>query len=290
MPAQKGTEPASGLSRFWTRYRRNPLGVAGAVLVLIFVLAGVLAPMLAPYDPAYSLGDVFRKPGAGHVLGTDDVGRDVLSNLLYGTRVSLIVGVAATGITMVVGAIIGLLSGYYRGFFGELLMRLTDVFFVIPWLPLVILLVALVGSSLTVVILVIGLTSWSSTARLVRAEVLSLRERAFVERARAIGCSDFRIMWVHILPNVLPLVLANTVLTVALAILSEASLGFLGLGDVNRPSWGTMLHFAFSRGATSMGAYWIIMPPGLAIVLLVLGFTLVGYALDEAVNPRLRRR
>lgn len=264
--------------------------MVGAILILVFVLMGLLGPLLTAYDPADSEGAIFQPPSAAHLLGTDDVGRDVWSNLLHGTRVSLFVGVAATGITLLVGAAIGLVSGYYRGIFGELLMRLTDVFFVIPWLPLVILLVALVGSSLTVVILVIGLTSWSGTARLVRAEVLSLRERAFVERARAIGCSDLRIMGVHILPNVVPLVVANTVLTVALAILSEATLGFLGLGDVNRPSWGTMLHFAFSRGATSMGAYWLVIPPGLAIVLLVLGFTLVGYALDEVVNPRLRRR
>ncbi len=266
--------------------------MVGAVLIVIFAFTAVFAPWLAPHDPARSAGQgtSFLPPQRGHWLGTDDVGRDVLSQVVWGTRVSLSVGILATAISMVVGTVVGLLAGYYRGWLGEGLMRVTDLFFVVPWLPLMILLVALVGPSLSIIILVIGLTGWTSTARIVRSETLSLRERAFVERARSIGCSDARILYVHILPNVVPLILANTVLTVALAILSEATLSFLGLGDPGRPSWGTMLHFAFSRGATSMGAYWFIVPPGVAIILLVLGFSLVGYSLDEITNPRLRRR
>jgi len=167
-------------------------------------------------------------------------------------------------------------------------MRLTDFFLVLPVLPLIIILAAIFGQSFLITILVIGLTSWPSTARIVRSQVLSLRERQFVERVRALGATDFRILNVHILPNVLPLIFANTVLVIAGSILSEATLAFLGLGDPVRVSWGTMLHFAFVAGAAGRGAWWYLAPPGIGIVIVVLGFILTGHALDGILNPRLR--
>ncbi|MFN8630220.1 MAG: ABC transporter permease [Chloroflexota bacterium] len=181
-------------------------------------------------------------------------------------------------------------AGYSRGFLGGLMMRITDFFLVIPTLPLIIVLAAVVGQSLGVIIVVIGLTSWASTARIVRSQVLTIRERVFVERIRALGATDWRIATVHILPNVLPLVFANTVLVIAGSILAEATLAFLGLGDPTHTSWGTMLHAAFANGATSRGAWWYLLPPGIGIVIVVLGFTLIGYTLDRILNPRLRNR
>jgi peptide/nickel transport system permease protein len=170
------------------------------------------------------------------------------------------------------------------------LMRITDFFLVLPALPLVIALAAIFGQSLAVIILVIGLTSWASTARIVRSQALSLRERVFIERIRALGAGDLRVIGVHILPGVLPLIIANTVLVIAGAILAEATLAFLGLGDPVHISWGTMLHFAFESGAASAGAWWYLIAPGLGIVVVVLGFTLVGHALDRILNPKLRGR
>jgi peptide/nickel transport system permease protein len=170
------------------------------------------------------------------------------------------------------------------------LMRLTDWFLVIPWLALAITLAAILGQSLLIITLVIGVTSWPGTARLVRSQTLSVRERPFVERARGLGARDRHLVWHHVLPNVFPVIFANTVLTVALAILSESTLSFLGLGDPRRISWGAVLENAFSSGASTLGAWWWLAAPGLAIVLVVLAFTMCGYALDEVLNPRLRRR
>jgi peptide/nickel transport system permease protein len=280
------------LRRFWLLFKENTLGMIGAGLIVLFILLAIFAPVIAPYAPDHrgGLQELYQPPSRMHWFGTDDVGQDVFSQLVYGAQVSLIVGISATLISSFIGTIVGILSGYLKGFLGDLLMRITDFFFVIPWLPLAILLVALIGPSLGVIIFVIGATAWTGTARLVRSEVLSLRERLFVERAKANGCSTFRILTVHILPNVMSIILANTILTIAIAILSEATLSFLGLGDPNKVSWGTMLHFAYERGATTFGAYWFYLPPGIAIMLLVLGFTLVGNSLDEIVNPRLRKR
>lgn len=279
------------LEENWAVFRTNKLGMTGLVMIVLFLICAVFAPVLAPYHMYQSSAAVaYQPPTVQHWFGTDDVGQDVLTEIIYGARVSLLVGLFATLLSAFIGTLVGIFSGYLRGWIGDLLMRVTDFFFVIPWLPMAILMVALVGPNLWVIIVVIGVTGWTGTARLVRAEVLSLRERLFVERARANGCSTGRILYVHILPNVTPIILANTILTIALAILSEAALSFLGLGDPNNISWGTMLHFAFERGATTYGAYWDYVPPGAAIMLLVLGFTLVGNALDEVVNPRLRKR
>ncbi|MHB8459180.1 MAG: ABC transporter permease [Candidatus Limnocylindrales bacterium] len=271
----------------------DPLGRAGLVLLAATILAAIVGPVVLPFDPAQvgtTAASIFEPPSAAHLLGTDELGRDVFRETIAGSQVSLVVGLLATAISMIVGTIVGLVGGYFRGVGVTALMRFTDFFLVLPTLPLIIVLAALFGQSLAIIILVIGLTSWASTARIVRSQVLSLRERTFIERVRGLGASDLRIVGVHILPNVLPLVFANTVLVIAGSILSEATLAFLGLGDPVHVSWGTMLHFAFEAGAAGRGAWWYLLPPGIGIVIVVLGFTLVGHTLDRIVNPRLRIR
>lgn len=271
--------------------RLGVMGTLGLVIMVLFLLVALLAPVLSPYPPTKGAEDastIFLPPSRQHLLGTDEVGRDVLSGVIYGSRVSLLVGFASAGVSILVGTSIGLYSGYYRNWFSTLLMRLTDAVSVIPALPLMLVIVAVLSSSLGNTILVIGLVSWPATARITRSQVLSLREWPFVERARSLGATDARIVLRHILPNTIPLIMANTVITVAIAIFYEASLSFLGLGDPTVVSWGQMLHFAFEQSAVFRGAYWYILPPGIAIVLVVLGFTFTGYALEEKFNPKLR--
>jgi peptide/nickel transport system permease protein len=227
-------------------------------------------------------------PSGQHWLGTDELGRDVFREFLAAAHVSLIVGLAATAISMILGAAIGIVAGYYGRWIDNALMRLTDFFLVLPQIPLVIALAAFFGQSLGIIILVIGMTGWPTTARIVRSQTLSLRERQFITRVRSLGTQDSRILRVHILPNVMPLIFANTVLVIGGAILAEATLSFLGLGDPVQVSWGTMLHFAFDSGAIGRGAWWYFIPPGIGIVIVVLAFTLTGHAIDQALNPRLR--
>ena len=199
------------------------------------------------------------------------------------------IGSFATLIAILIGASIGLVSGFYGGVKGELMMRVTDIFLVLPALPLMIILAAVLRPSLWNVALVIGITGWTGTARIVRSAVISLRERTYVYRARSVGCSNRRIVLRHILPDVVPLIFANAVIVAAFAVASEAFLSFLGLGDVSTISWGSMLYFAFNRGAFTAGAWWYFLPPGLLIVTTILSFTGVGYGLDEVLNPRLRK-
>jgi peptide/nickel transport system permease protein len=270
---------------FTTWRGRIGLGVLG-----LFLFVGVFGSVLAPDDPDASSLDILAKPSIDHWLGTTEQGSDVFSQLLVGARVSIVVGFAAAAISAVLGATVGLLGGYFGGWTDRVLDALENWFLVIPTLPLMIVLARLLDPSLTVLIAVIGLTSWAGTGRIVRAQVLTLRERAFVERARALGATDWYIIRTHVLPNTLPLIFANTVLIVAVAILSEAALAFLGLGDPTRISWGTMLENAFSSGAPSAGAWWYVIPPGLCITLLVLSVSILGYLFEEHVNPRLREQ
>ena len=263
-------------------------GRIGIVVIGISVFVAIFGSLLAPYNPTASSLDVLAPPSWSHVLGTTENGSDVFSQILVGARVSIVVGFAAALISAVLGAAVGLAGGYFGGWVDGVLDPLENWFLVIPTLPLMIVLARLLNPSLTVLIIVIGLTSWAGTGRIVRAQVLTLRERAFVERARALGAGDGYIIRTHILPNTLPLIFANTVLIVAVAILSEAALSFLGLGDPTRISWGTMLENAFQSGAPSAGAWWYVIPPGLCITVLVLAVSMLGYLFEEYVNPRLR--
>lgn len=288
---QKNSERYKKTKILFKTFMNNKMGLIGFYLLGFFVLMAIFGPLLYPYDPQdYGLGPTFSSPDLSYLLGTDDMGRDVLGGVISGARISIIVGFLSTALSMVIGTVVGISSGYYGRRIDAFLMRVTDIFLVIPWLPLALVLTAILGASLWNIILVIGLTSWPGTARIVRSQTLTLRERQFVERAKAIGSTNAYIMKRHILPNVFPLIFANTVLVSAIAILSETTLSFLGMGDTTTPSWGMMLHYAFESGAASLGAYWYLIPPGLCVVLTVLGFTFIGYAFDEIFNPKLQRR
>ena len=274
------------------QFVRKPMGVVGALMLLLVVFVAIFAPWLAPYDPAERVivepEDILAPPDADHWLGRDDAGKDVLSLFIYGARVSLFVGFTASFMSMFIGTSIGLVAGYHGGRIGNVLMRFTDFLMVIPDLPLMLVIIAVMGRGLTNIILVIGLLGWTYTARLVRSQVLSVKERQFVLRARAVGASSWRTILSHIFPLVLPLVIAQAVLDISVAILAESSLAFLGLGDPTLISWGTMLNFAFER-AISRQAWWFLLPPGFAIVWVSVSLILIGNTLDEIVNPRLRR-
>jgi peptide/nickel transport system permease protein len=272
---------------------RDRAGRAGLIVLLLVTVMAVAGPILFPFDPSEvgtSAESILQPPSAEHWMGTDELGRDVFREFLAGAGVSLLVGLLATVITIIVGSVVGLTAGYLGGWVDGSLMRLTDFFLVLPTIPLVIALAALFGQSLGIIILVIGLTGWPPVARIVRSQVLSLRERQFVVRVRSMGASSLRIIAMHVLPNVAPLIFANAVLVTAGCILAEATLAFLGLGDPVHISWGTMLHFAFAAGAVGRGAWWYFMPPGIGIVVVVFGFTLAGHTIDRIVNPRLRER
>ena len=250
----------------------------------------ILAPVIAPaegLEVTKATGGVLEPPSSEYWLGTDDKGRSVLTLLIWGARISLFVGLAATLISMVIGTLIGLTSGYFGGWPGAILFRLTEWFLVIPFLPLAIVMATVLGRSLLNIVIVIGVTSWPGTALLIRGQTLTIRERPYLERARVLGAGPSHQIRRHILPNVMPMVFANTTLTVAIAILTETTLSFLGLGDPTRVSWGSMLDDAFGVGAITTGAWWFIVPPGVCVVLVVLSFTLVGQALEEVLNPRL---
>lgn len=281
------------LGRFWAAYRRSRMGMAGLAILLFFSGLAAFASFADPSgtDPSLVFDQpVLQPPSAAYPFGTDDLGRSVLTLTIQGSKISLLVGLAATLITMVIGAVVGIVAGYRGGVVDVLLMRFTDFGLVIPWLALAIVLASILGPSLGTIILVIGVTSWPGTARLVRAQTLSVKERPYVERARALGASGWHLVTRHILPNVFPVIFANTILVVAIAILSETTLSFLGLGDPFSVSWGSILESAFAAGAATIGAWWWLLAPGLAIVLVVLGFTMCGFALDEILNPRLRQR
>jgi peptide/nickel transport system permease protein len=279
--------------RDWAQFRTHRSGVVGLGILVVFVTVALAAPILAAssgLDVTRANGPVLGPPSAHYLMGTDENGRSVLTLLIWGSRISLLVGLTATVISMVIGTLIGLVSGFFSGWVGRIFFRLTEWFLVIPYLPLAIALAAVLGRSLVNIIIVIGVTSWPGTALLIRSQTLSIRERAYVERAEAIGAGRWHQMGRHVLPNVMPMVFANTTLTVAGAILAETTLSFLGLGDPTRTSWGSMLDDAFQVGAITTGCWWYIIPPGVCVVLVVLSFTLIGQALEEVLNPRLRGR
>lgn len=287
---------AKSSRQVWSQFRRNRGGMIGITVLVVFVSVAIFAPWLATHeDPRsisrwYDPANEYLPPSTEFLFGTDDYGRDIYSLTLYGSRASLTVGIVASVISMVLGTLVGVLSGYFGKAIDEVLMRFTDFFLVIPWLPLMIVFVMLLGASFTNVIIVIGITSWPSTSRIVRAQVMSIKEHTYIERARSIGAGDARIVMKHILPNVFPLIFANTILLIANAIFSESFLAFFGLGDPTVISWGTMLEWAYDSGAFDAFAWWYVAAPGGCILILIMAFYLIGDALDEILNPKLRKR
>lgn len=278
------------LGGFWRLYRRSSLGKLGLALVLSFVILALAAPWIAPFDPFTFVGDPFLKPSSTYIFGTDQVGRDIFSRVIYGTRISLLVGLVASAMTVCLGTVVGLVAGYLGGRIDNILMRITDLFIILPALPLMLIMASILGKGIQNIIIVIAVVGWTATARMVRSQTMSLKERPFTEASRAIGSTDLHTIARHIVPNVFPLVFANGMIAIVDAILSEAGLSFLGFGDPSRPSWGMVLYFANTAGATVNGYWWYIVPPGICIMLLVMGFAFVSYSTDQILNPRLRRR
>jgi peptide/nickel transport system permease protein len=277
----------------WNAFRSDRRGVIGLVLIGTLLLVAIVGPMIVPREQVSAIaatGEPFQPPSLRFPLGTDNFGRSVLALLIYGARVSLFVAFAAALAATVIGGAVGIFSGYYAGPAGSLLNAFTNWFLVIPWIALAVVMAAILGPSLWNITLVIAITSWATTARLVRAQTLTVKERAYVERARALGAGASGLIGRHILPNVFPLIFANVVLTVALAILAETTLALLGLGDPITVSWGQVIHEAFSAGALTAGYWWWVIPPGVLIMLAVMAFTLCGMALDVVLNPRTRWR
>jgi peptide/nickel transport system permease protein len=272
----------------WETVKRRPSAAVGALLLVLVILGAVLAPVLAPYDLHKQVGPVFGHPSWSHPLGLDDGGIDMVTLLMWGARISLVVGFAATFVSMVIGGTIGVAAGYFGGKVDTVLMRITDYFLVIPDVPLMIIVAAIWGPSLFHIVIVIGILLWTSTARVIRAQVKSVRERVYVKRARSLGASHTRVVLRHVLPQVAPLLIANTVLTIAVAIFDETALSFLGLGDPSRISLGKVIENAFQRAAISTGAWWAIVPPGALVAVIILACSLLGGAIEDALNPRLR--
>ncbi|MHA1954609.1 MAG: ABC transporter permease [Candidatus Hodarchaeales archaeon] len=279
------------VKKFIRLYLDSNFGLLGLYIVLFFIAMAVFAPSLAPYDPSKSdLEARYGDPSLLHPLGTDRVGRDILSQIIYGAQASVAIGLSAALISVIVGSLVGLLSGYYGGWIDTVLMRTTDFFIQIPVFPLMLIVVSLIGGGMMNLILVIGLLGWTGTARMVRSETLSLKERAFIESTRSIGATNRYIIFSHILPNVFPLVFANMILSIVDAIISEAGLSFLGFGITDSWSWGRVLHEAQKELAILKGAWWYWFTPGLCIMLIALGFALISFGLNEILNPQLRRR
>jgi peptide/nickel transport system permease protein len=272
--------------------RDRPMAL-GLAVILLFVLVALLAPRLTTHDPfvlnrrANGSIAVLDPPSRAHWLGTTNLGRDIYSQTVIGTRAALIVGFLAAFMTTLVGANVALVAGYFGGWVDDVLMRVVDLVYAIPFVPFTIVLVSLIGPSLQNVMLAIVLLFWRSPARVIRAEVLSLKQRPYIKAARVAGAGPARIIYLHLAPNILPLVVLYMAISVGWAILTEASVSFLGLGDPNVVSWGGMLHLAFITGAIQR-AWWWVIPPGLCIVLLVVATYLVGRAVEEYANPRLR--
>jgi len=286
-----------GFRSNWSLFKKNRLGLFGLYLLVFFALMALSAPIMPLIDDMYKplmgfdpkiLGST--PPSLLHPLGTDYKGGDILSQLMKGAQIAFIVGITSAFVSVLIGTGIGLISGYFGGFIDTLLMRMTDIVLTLPGLPLVIIISSSIGrQSVWLIILIIALLGWPSTARVIRSQTLSLKERPFVEAAKVAGAGNFRIIFYHIAPNILPLSFLYMTFGVSGAILTEAGLSFIGLGDPSQVSWGMMLQWCFTTGHTFRAPYWIL-PPGVCISLLTFSFYLIGRAMDEIVNPRLRER
>ncbi|AVH56177.1 ABC transporter permease [Streptomyces dengpaensis] len=277
-------------ARFWKQYRSHRAGVFGLTALGLFALVALAAPLIVGSDVqsvTNAPGRPMESPSAEFPLGTDQFGRNLLGLLVWGARVSLLVGLLAAVLSVAIGALIGITAGHFRGWYATVMMRITDWFLVMPTLVLAIALATVMSRSIGTIILAIGVTTWPTTARLVRAQTLAVESRPYIERAKALGGGHGHIMSRHVLPNVMPLVLAQTTLIISSAILAEATLAFLGLGDPTVVSWGGLLQDAREAGAVSAGKWWYLVPPGIAIAVVALAFTLCGRAVESVLNPKL---
>ena len=280
--------------RVWAQLRRDRTAMIGLGLLTLFVAMALLAPVFADRSELQAAAGRnnpdLAAPSGKFWLGTDEIGRDVFALVVWGARVSLYIGLLATVVAVGIGSVLGLIAGYAKGWISRVMLAIDDFFLVLPFIPLAIVLALLLGRSPTIMALVIGGTFWAGGSRLIRAQVLSLRERGYVERATALGASSRHIIVRHVLPGVAPLIIANASLIVPGAILAESTLAFLGLGDRFSPSWGKVLDGAQSSGALTLNAWWYYLPPGLCIIGIVLAFSLVGNALERIFDPRLGGR
>lgn len=302
----ESTRTKQGWRRFFQNLKRSSreqaqlfvqsrLAVAGLLIVLFYLLLAVISPYIIPYGPYERIympdgsWASLRPPTLAHPLGTTDAGYDVLSQLLLGSRIAMFVGLLGAFMVAVIGTTVGIVAGYYGGWIDEVVMRLVDILYGLPFIPFVIVLATVFGASVWNIIFGVALLYWLSTARVIRSEVLTVRERPYVEAAEATGASDFRIMTVHILPNVIPLSALYAAIAVGYSIVAQASVAFLGFGDPSVPSWGVMLQRAFVT--QSFGeAWWWTIPPGVSVTLVVMGAYLVGRGYEEVVNPQLQEK
>ena len=273
---------------FWETFYKNKLAITGSGIVLLLFIVSALAPLLAPYDPGQiDLKNVLVSPSWNNLFGTDQLGRDVLSRMIWGARISLKVGFAATGLAIIIGVILGATAGYYGGWVDAVIMRFVDIMLCFPTFFLILAVIAFLEPSIWNIMIIIGLTGWMGVTRLVRADFISLRERDFVKAAKTIGASDLRIIFIHILPNAMASILVAATLGIAGAILTESALSFLGIGvQPPTPSWGNIL----TSGYTNIDiAWWLSLYPGLAILITVVGYNLLGEGIRDSLDPRLKK-
>lgn len=275
--------------KIFTLLMNHKLGRIGLGIIIVFLLIALFAPYIAPYDPSARVGDPYQKPNRNHILGTNDIGNDIFSEVIYGTRISLLIGLLSAFVALFAGTIIGVISGYMGGKVDEFLMRVVDLALVIPMLPLMILLAAFIGPSFWNIIMVIGLLSWAVPARIIRSQVLTIKNKGYIEAVKVSGGKPIYIMIKHILPPSFSIIISQFIIMSSKSILMEASLSFLGLGDPLTKSWGIVLYYAQQKSAFLTDAWvWWILPPGILITLLVVSFAYLGNAFEEIVNPRLR--
>ena len=280
------------ISRFWADFRTHRAGMAGLVILAVAVVLALIAPLFIDSgvtNVVSGTGAKMAPPSLDDPLGTDESGRSVLLMIWWGSRTSLLIGFLAALLSMVIGTVLGIAAGHFRRWTGAIILGITDWFLVLPSLVTALVLAAILGGSTATIIVAIGVTSWPSTARLIRAQTLAVEARPYIERSLALGAGHWHITTRHVLPNVAPLLLASTTLEVASAIVTESTLAFLGV-SANKTSWGTMLRGSYDWGAATAGAWWYILLPGLCIVVVVMAFTLCGRALETVLNPRLRTR
>ncbi len=271
-------------------FLKNKTGVTGLVILVCFIIVAIFAPVFAPYDPYERVGEPFGTPSVKHLLGTNDIGQDILSEVIFGARISLLIGILSAAVSLLIGTAVGLTAGYLGGKTDAILMRAVDLSLVIPMLPLMILLAAFFGPSFWNIILVIGILSWASPARVIRSQVLTVKNKGYVEAVQVLDAKPGYTIIRHILPPTMSIIISQLILMSSRAILTEASLSFLGLGDPTQKSWGIILFYAQARSAFLTNAWiWWILPPGILITILVISFAYIGNALEEIVNPRLRR-